>query len=196
MAAAAEPLKAAREQVKLPAFAKALDSEMKQQRGNVNYYTQQAETRRKVIGQDAADWELKDLAWNTHTMREYRGKVVVLDFWYRGCGWCIRAMPQMKQLAKDFQGPPVAILGMNNDKDVKAAQFVVDEMGLNYTTLIEATKEPEKYHVRGFPTLVVVDPQGKIAEFHVGFTPNLRAEIGSVIRRNLPADTRAPFKAN
>ena len=38
-----------------------------------------------------------------------RGKVVVLDFWYRGCGWCIRAMPQMKQLADDFSETPDAV---------------------------------------------------------------------------------------
>jgi protein-disulfide isomerase-like protein with CxxC motif len=56
-------------------------------------------------------------------------------------------------------------------------------------------KEPQKYQVQGFPTLVVVDPQGKIAEFHVGYSSTLRAEIGAVIRHLLPADTKAALTA-
>ena len=191
LASATEMLKAARGKVTVPAFAKALDAEIKQQEDGVKYHAEQVETRRKVIGRDAADWELKDLAGATHTLREFRGRVVVLDFWYRGCGWCIRAMPQMKQLADDFRDQPVAILGMNKDQDTSDARFVADEMGLNYPTLVGAMSEPEKYHVQGFPTLVVIDPQGKIAEFHVGYSATLRAEIGAVIRRLLPAGTEA-----
>lgn len=190
LAQATETLKVTRGKLTLPAFARAIDAQIKQQEQSAQYYAEQAETRRKVIGQEAADWELKDLAGATHTLREYRGRVVVLDFWYRGCGWCIRAMPQMKQLADDFRDRPVAILGMNKDQNSQDARFVADVMGLNYPTLVGATAEPEKYHVQGFPTLVIVDPQGKIAEFHVGYSANLRAEVGAAIRRLLPADAQ------
>ena len=191
LAAATEALRVARGRTTMPIFAKALDAQIKQQDRNTHYFADQAEARRKVIGQVAADWELEDLAGVRHTMHGYRGRVVVLDFWYRGCGWCIRAMPQMKQIADDFRDQPVVVLGMNKDQDVKDARFVADTMGLNYPTLVGAMAEPEKYHVQGFPTLVVVDPQGKIAEFHVGYSLNLRAEVGAAIRRLLPTDATA-----
>src|SRR5262249_12116808 len=58
LAGATEGLKAARGKVTLPVFTKVLDAEIKQQERNAKYYTEQAETRRQVIGQDAADWEL------------------------------------------------------------------------------------------------------------------------------------------
>ena len=115
----------------------------------------------------ARPWETKDLEGKTHSLEGYKGKVVILDFWYRGCGWCIRAMPQMKELAQDFKGQPVAVLGMNTDREEKDAKFVVDEMGLNYPVL-KAEGLPEKYRVRGFPTLIIVDQAGKVADIHVG----------------------------
>lgn len=186
LTAAEAGLKRARGRVGLPMFAGALDAQLKELTQNASYYAERAKAKRAVVGQPAADWELKDLEGRSHTLGEYRGRVVVLDFWYRGCGWCIRAMPQMKQLADDFRDQPVAILGLNKDRDIQDARFVADRMGLNYTTLVGAEGVPEKYHVRGFPTLVVVDPQGQVAEFHVGYSPELREEIGAVIRRLLP----------
>ncbi len=190
LATAYEPLKAARGRLTIPAFVGAIEAQIEQEEAIALQYANEAEAKRKIIGQDAADWELKDLAGATHTMRQYRGRVVVLDFWYRGCGPCIQSMPQMKQLADDFRDWPVAILGMNID-DTEDAQFVVDVMGLNYPTIVGVLNEPEKYHVRGFPTLVVVDPHGKVAEFQVGYSPTLRTEIGAMVRRLLPSDPKA-----
>jgi thiol-disulfide isomerase/thioredoxin len=57
--------------------------------------------------------------------------MVVLDFWYRGCGWCIRAMPQLNAVADQFAGRPVAVLGMAIDQNEANAKFVCDEMTLD-----------------------------------------------------------------
>ena len=83
----------------------------------------------------------------------------MLDFWYRGCGWCIRAMPQMKEVVAHYQAQPVEVFGMNTDDDEADARFVVDKLALNYPTL-KADGLPEKYGVRGFPTLVIIDQSG------------------------------------
>src|SRR5204863_5713937 len=105
----------------------------------------------------------------------YRGKVVVLDFWYRGCGWCVRAMPQTKQIAAHFKDQPVAVFGMNTDRNEEDAKFVVEKMGLNYTNL-KAEGLPEKYKVQGFPTLISIDQQGGVGDIHVGYSRPLREE--------------------
>ena len=49
----------------------------------------------------AWDWEAKGIDGTVHRLSEYRGKVVVMDFWYRGCGWCMGAMPKIKRFG-DF----------------------------------------------------------------------------------------------
>ena len=125
----------AREAITLPVLREQIDEQSKNHKQMASYYAEEAKNRAAVLGHDAAEWETKDLDGKTHALKDYRGKVVILDFWYRGCGWCIRAMPQVKELADDFKGEPVAVLGMNTDRDEKDAKLVVDEMGLSYPTL-------------------------------------------------------------
>jgi thiol-disulfide isomerase/thioredoxin len=103
-----------------------------------------------------------------------------MDFWYRGCGWCMYAMPQVKELARDFKDKPVAILGMNTDRDLADARFVVKELALNYPQL-QATGLPEKFAVQGFPTLIIIDQQGTVRDIHVGYSPNLRETVSKKI---------------
>ncbi len=174
-------LKAAREAIATPILRDQLDTLLKNHAQMGPYYAEQAKNRAEVVGRDAAAWDTKDLEGRPHSLAAYRGKVVVLDFWYRGCGWCIRAMPQMKQLADDFAGQPVAILGMNTDRVEGDARLVVDEMKLNYPTL-KAEGLPEKYKVQGFPTLIIIDQTGKVADVHVGYSPTLREEVGKAIK--------------
>jgi peroxiredoxin len=174
-------LKDAKDALKLPALRDQIDGQLKNHKQMESYYTEEAKNRAAVMGKPAAEWETKDLEGKTHSLKGYKGKVVILDFWYRGCGWCIRAMPQMKELADDFKGQAVAVLGMNTDRDEKDAKFVVDEMGLNYPVL-KAEGLPEKYHVRGFPTLIIIDQAGKVADVHVGYSPTLREEVGKAVK--------------
>jgi thiol-disulfide isomerase/thioredoxin len=145
---------------------------------------QDAKRYAKLIGHPAAPWEIKDFAGRTHTLQEYRGKVLVLDFWYRGCGWCMRAMPQVKRIASHYRGRPVAVFGMNNDQKEEDAQFVVREMQLDYPVL-RSQELPAKYGVQGFPTLIIIDQDGKVADIHIGYSPQLFEAVTATVDRLL-----------
>ena len=177
-------LKDVREKLTTPVFCEYIDHLIRDHVQTASYYAKQAKNKAEVVGKDAADWETKDLEGKTHSLKGYRGKVVILDFWYRGCGPCIRAMPQIQRLAGDFKDEPVVVLGMNTDEQEKDAKFVVDEMGLNYPTL-KAEKLPEKYKVMLFPTLVIIDQGGKVVEVHAGYSPTLREEVSRSVKRLL-----------
>jgi thiol-disulfide isomerase/thioredoxin len=130
----------------------------------------------KTLNKKAADWKLKDLSEKMHSLKQYKGKVVILDFWYRGCPWCIRAMPMINQIAKDFSASQVAVLGMNIDKDINDALFVVDKMNLVYPSL-QCGDVYKKYGVTGFPTLFVIDKKGVIRDIHIGYSPDLGEKV-------------------
>ena len=100
----------------------------------------------------------------------------MLDFWYRGCGWCIRAMPQMKEIAAHFKDQPVTVFGMNTDSDQADAQLVIDKLKLNYPNL-KAEGIPSKYSVQGFPTLLIIDQKGILRDIHTGYSPTLKEEV-------------------
>jgi peroxiredoxin len=178
-------LQSARDAIDHPIFREQLDGQLARHDSLVRYYADSAKRRADVVGKPAAAWELRGLDGKTHTLTEYRGKVVVLDFWYRGCGWCIKAMPQINALAGQFEGRPVAVLGMNTDRNEADAKFVSDAMGLKYATL-RAEGIPEKYGVQGFPTLILIDPEGTVRDVHVGYSPTLQADVAKMIEGLLP----------
>jgi thiol-disulfide isomerase/thioredoxin len=109
-----------------------------------------------------------------------------MDFWYRGCGWCIAAMPAIKAVAARYAGKPVSVLGINKDRNPDDAKFVVDKLGLNYTT-IRGESIPELYEVSGFPTLLLVDQEGVVREVHVGYSENLEQTLVESVDKLLGA---------
>jgi thiol-disulfide isomerase/thioredoxin len=178
-------LTAAQKDVSVPLIKEQLDDSVKSYERMASYVAGEAARRAKVVGHPAAEWEAADLKGKSHTLKEYHGKVVIMDFWYRGCGWCMRAMPQVKQLAAEFKGQPVVVLGMNTDRDEADAKFVVDKMKLDYATLKIEQNLPEKYGVQGFPTMIIIDQQGKVHDMHVGYSPTLQREVGEIVRQLL-----------
>ena len=141
-----------------------------------------------AFGSLISEWQTTDLDGQPHALADYRGKVVVLDFWYRACGWCIRAMPQMKQLTDDFQDQSVAILGINSDRDLADARYVIDKMSLNYPTLKNGEGSDQistLYKIHGWPTLVVIDKKGVLRHVHKGFHDGEEREIEKEIKELL-----------
>jgi thiol-disulfide isomerase/thioredoxin len=176
IATAPAGLKAARAKLTLPEWQKQIDHLLANHDRMAKFLLQEVENQIALLGKPAVEWSTTDLDGKAHALKDYRGKVVVMDFWYRGCGWCVRAMPQMKQIADHFKDKPVVVFGMNTDRDEKDARFVIAKMGLNYLNL-KATGIPEKYKVSGFPTLLIVDPDGVLRDIHVGYSPTLREEV-------------------
>jgi thiol-disulfide isomerase/thioredoxin len=176
----------ARAKLTLPEPIAALDVQIKNHDQFAKYQVEGAKKFAEILGKPSPDWEIKDLDGKTHTLAQHRGKVVVLDFWYRGCGWCMRAMPQVKRVAKHYQGKPVAVFGANNDRVEDDAKFVVRAMPIEYPVL-RSMDLPGKFGVQGFPTLVIIDKEGKVADIHVGYSPELFEEVTAVVDRLLDA---------
>lgn len=140
------------------------------------YSEEQLKERAALIGQPAENFQTTDLDGKPLALADLRGKVVLLDFWYRGCGWCIRSMPQLKEVAEHYRNQPVVLLGMNIDQKLEDAKFVVDKMGLDYPNL-KAEGIPEKFKVHGYPTMIFIDRDGKIADVHVGWSATLKQDL-------------------
>jgi peroxiredoxin len=180
-AKALDVLKSAEKQIKQPDFNADLAARIDKHDSTAKYVLEEAERRDKVLGKPAAEFDTTDIDGKKVKLADLKGQVVVLDFWYRGCGWCVKAMPQMNRLADDFAGKPVAIFGMNTDQKEEDAKFVIEKLGLKYPTL-KAEGLPQKFGVQGFPTLIIIDQRGNVADIHVGYSPTLRDEVGKTIR--------------
>jgi peroxiredoxin len=131
----------------------------------------------------AADWETEDFDGKRHRLADYRGKVVILEFWYRGCPFCVRSMPQQK-----YRNKGVVVLGMNIDEDDEGARSVIKQMALNYPNLKALPgKIWAVYNAKslGYPVLYVLDQNGRVVDIHTGYSPQLAQRVGAVVEKLL-----------
>ncbi len=178
-----------RRAVTLPELREALDADIEYFR---HYRARRAERPESSLragpanlaGRPAPDWSLRALDGRQYRLKNLRGSVVVLDFWYRGCPWCIRAMPALEALAQQFRGRPVQFFGMNVDRDTGDARFVAGRLGLTYPVL-PARGVVDSYSVVSYPTIVVVDRRGRVAEVLVGYRADLLEVLAGQIERLL-----------
>jgi peroxiredoxin len=181
--AAAAEFQSIRSELATSEFQQEFDHQCDQFKGDRADVIKQIDTRTALIGHAAEAFTTSDLDDQPHTLSDYRGKVVLLDFWYRGCGWCIRAMPQLRKVAEHYRNRPVVLLGMNTDSPGDA-KFVVEKLKLEYPTL-KAEGLTDKFNVRSFPTMILIDQEGIIRDIRVGWSPMLKEDFIAKIDRLL-----------
>lgn len=124
-----------------------------------------------AIGTSAPDIAMTDTAGKTFRVSDYRGKVLVLDFWYVWCKPCIDKFPAIKQMIESYAGKPLAAIGVNIDipERVEQAKKVIADNQLSWRQVVEGKGEfLPVYQVYGrlperpmsFPIYVAIDERG------------------------------------
>lgn len=169
-------LEKTRAKLQLEPLKGAFDDLLKKHADRVSFHKEQQARQAQFLNKPSADWETTDFTGRKYSLKEYRGKIVVLDFWYLKGGNSIQAMPQIKDIAAHYKDKPVAVIGMNVDRQEANAIRVIKGMSLQYLNL-RAGALTAHYGVQGYPTVVVIDKQGIVRKFHVGFSPTLRKDL-------------------
>lgn len=134
--------------------------------------------RRKT---EAPDFELQTLEGKSIRLSDLRGKKVLLDFWFKGCYFCLKALPTIKKLAAKY--PDLVVLGMNAGDSPEVVQEYVQEKQITYPTCLEAEKLQIDYRVLGFPTFVLIDEKGQVIFAQVGFSETLEKDLEKKIKK-------------
>jgi len=126
----------------------------------------------QAAGREAPDFTLNDQNGKPLALSSLRGKYVVLDFWGSWCVWCIKGFPEMKNYYNKYKGK-FEILGVDcNDTEEKWKNAVKKhELPWLHVYNPSDSKVLEDYGVQGFPTKIIIDPQGKIVQTIVGEDP-------------------------
>lgn len=128
----------------------------------------------------APDFTLKDPQGNEHTLSQYRGKVVILDFWATWCGPCLMVMPELNTIHQKYKDQGVAVIGINAWENGDPAGLM-KARGWDYLLLLQGDKVASDYQVTGIPTMVVIDPNGMIVQRKVGAAQGLTAQLEAAI---------------
>jgi thiol-disulfide isomerase/thioredoxin len=96
------------------------------------------------------------------SLRELRGRVVVLDFWATWCDACRQTLPHMNKLRAQFQGRPVVFISVTNEPRGKVEAFLKDTPITGWIGIDEESRLPRVLGVTGIPEVFVIDPLGRI----------------------------------
>ncbi len=120
----------------------------------------------------APDFALKDADGRTVHLSEYKGKVVVLDFWATWCGPCKVEVPWFAEFERKNKDRGFAVLGVDMDEDGwEAVKPFLKELNVNYRIVMGDDKTAEQYGgIEALPTTYLIDRNGRIASEHVGLT--------------------------
>lgn len=142
----------------------------------------EAAKKNTVEGNVAPDFTLKSIDGKNISLSSLKGKVVVLDFWGSWCGWCIKGMPKMKEYYEKYKGK-FEILGVDcNDTEAKW-KAAVEKHQLPWIHVYnpKGSDVLDKYGVQGFPTKIVIGPDGKIVKTIVGEDPAFYTLLDEVL---------------
>ena len=124
-----------------------------------------------VIGKPFIDFEAELPDSTVHRLSEYAGKgqYVLLDFWASWCGPCIRSFPMLKEFHEKYHEQGLLIIGISADRNPNAWHYALGQHACPWPMMHETTDSQKKrtsasdlYSISGFPTFVLLDPDGQV----------------------------------
>jgi thiol-disulfide isomerase/thioredoxin len=125
----------------------------------------------------APDFTLNDLDGNAVSLTDFRGKVVIIDFWATWCPPCRKGIPDFVDLQKEFGDGKLVVLGVNLDQGrpdqiVPMVRQFADNYKINYPVLMHDFNIVNAYGgIESIPTTFVVDKDGRVRQGVVGYHP-------------------------
>jgi thiol-disulfide isomerase/thioredoxin len=133
----------------------------------------------------AKDFTLEDLDGKTHRLSDYKGKVVVLNFWASWCPPCRREMPSMERLYQKLKNEPFTMLAPNQLENFDLVFTFTGQLepAPTFPILLDPKgKTPHEWGVKGLPASFIVDKQGRVAYRAMGGREFDHPEIEKVLR--------------
>ncbi len=122
-----------------------------------------------LLGKEAPDFTLKDLNGRDVSLRDLRGRVLLLNFWATWCPPCVEEIPALNRLRRGFQGRDFEIVGISTDRSVSTIKEFMETNPIEYLVLHDGDiKVSRIYNVFSIPTTFLIDRNGRIVERYFG----------------------------
>mgnify|MGYP001821929093 CR=1 FL=1 len=131
--------------------------------------------------------DLVDLHGRQHSLDDYAGKVLLVNFWASWCVPCIKEMPGMQRTADTLRDMPFVILAINIAEPQNRIQKVLKSMDINFRVLLDKDGSTfTAWQGRVLPTSFLVDPEGRIRYRAVGPIDWDTDEVQATINKMMP----------
>jgi thiol-disulfide isomerase/thioredoxin len=146
------------------------------------------------------DFALPDVSGRLVSFRDIDADLILLDFWGTWCGQCRTSIPHLKELQSTLGGKRLQVVGIACEQKpagerAGAVAQVVEKLGINYTVLVTGMdgncKVQDAFRIRFYPTMVLLDRDGRILSRQEGATTTTLTKIDNQIAKSLDREPRA-----
>jgi peroxiredoxin len=135
-------------------------------------------------GGPAPAFSLTTLDGQAGALSQYKGQVVMVNFWATWCGPCQQEMPLLDQMYKKYKPAGFTLIGVNVDKEAPAVKELLARKPVSFPVLLDPANQVSKaYHVDEMPSSVIIDRKGEIRYIHRGYKPGDENEYQDRIRQ-------------
>ncbi|HYL72040.1 MAG TPA: TlpA disulfide reductase family protein [Candidatus Dormibacteraeota bacterium] len=134
-------------------------------------------------GGPAPGFSLDSRAGSQVSLAQYKGQVVMINFWASWCGPCRQEMPLLESIYKKYSKMGFTMIGVNVEPDSNAANEWLKQTPVSFPILYDKDSKVSKlYDVSGMPSTVIIDRSGKLRMLHRGYKPGDENEYLDSIR--------------
>lgn len=122
----------------------------------------------------APEFKLKSIKGDWVALSDFKGKVVLIDFWATWCPPCRTSMPAVARFYEKHRAKGVEVIGISLDESTDRVPSFIQKEGVKYTILYGADSEvASDYEVEAIPTFVLIDREGNVVESFSGYYPGM-----------------------
>lgn len=137
-------------------------------------------------GTVAPGFSLPTLKGGTFDLADSSGKVVVLDFWATWCGPCVRGLPTVSAVMKDYESKGVVFAAVNLQEDADHVKQFMQDKSWDFPVALDSDGAVAgKFGVNGIPHSVMIDKKGVIRHVHIGFNAGAADEYKQQLQKEL-----------
>lgn len=119
------------------------------------------------------DTVLSDTTGQKRSLEDFKGKVVLVDFWASWCGPCRQSFPWMNKVQQNYQAQGLEVIAINLDEEPELALEFLEQIPAQFTVLLDSEAQlPDAFGVMGMPSSYLIDREGRIRAEHIGFHAN------------------------
>lgn len=136
----------------------------------------------------APDFTLNDIYGKKITLSQFRGKVVILNFWSIFCGPCLAEMPSLNRIYLEFKDKGLVVIAVAEDPAEKPVRSYIEEKRIAFPVLMDKKKKVySKYSLYGIPVTFLIDKKGVITEKFSGerdwSSPQMKEKIQNLLKK-------------